>query len=416
MGWWDKILEGIGYGGGTSGRPGAAGEDPPNYGTPTGGESPDKPHVKVTGPGGAVIPGDPQSQGRFGFGSIPGPGAAIDWLGQRPGGPTSNVPAPTASNFSLPGADERQLELNALADQYGRREAPQAMDSSFRADQATLIDRLRSQMGGADSLAQMQLRNATDSNIAQQRSLAAGAGPQNAAMMARLAAQNIGRMNQGYGSQAAMLGIQERNAAANALGQVAQGARGQDLQLGQFNVGAKLNQQQLNDQAAQAARAQELQNAELQQRGGIGYEQNNTSRYGIDKGVAVQPSNFERIVGAATALAPIAMASDERVKNDAGVASGSLTDRLTRALEPHVYSYQDQRMGAGPRLGVMAQDVERGGPVGRALVGEAGGVKTLDVPKSLGTALGLIGRLGERLDELEGRTARTKQTARPSMG
>jgi hypothetical protein len=335
--------------------------------------------------------------------NIQGPAEdAWNWLGKTPDGPKSDIGPADRNNFNLPGAGDRANHLNQLANDYGNRVAPQAGDSAFRNDQAALINRLRNQMNGADSLAQMQFRRATDANTAQQRSLAAGAGPGNAAMMARLASQNIGRMNQGYGQQAAMLGIQERNAAANALGGVAGQARGQDLGLSQFNAGAKMQQTQMNDQAAAAARQQELANAQLMQQGSMGYESNQTQRYGIDKGVPQQPANWERVVGAAGALAPLAMLSDERQKTHVQPFDDG-ADRLINKLEGYKFEYKDPAYGQGQRTGVMAQDVEQGGPMGQAMVHDHGGMKQIDMPQAVGTTLGLIGRLGERLDRLEGK-------------
>jgi hypothetical protein len=127
-------------------------------------------------------------------------------------------------------------------------------------------------------------------------------------MAQRLAMQNIGRMNQGFGSQAAQLGIQERNAAANALAQLAQGARGQDLGLNTFNANAQLQQTGLNDAAANNARQLELGNAALRQQGMMGYESNQTTRRGQDLGTPQAPANWERVVGAAGAVAPFFLA------------------------------------------------------------------------------------------------------------
>lgn len=339
-----------------------------------------------------------------------------DWLMEPGKGPTSDVEKPDRNNFNLPGAEQRGNNLNQLAAGYGNRNAPQsqsytAADSSFRNDQQQLVNRLRNQMSGADSLSEMQFRRANDANVAQQRSMAASAGPQNSAMMQRAAMQNIGRMGQGFGAQASQLGIQERNAAANALGGVAGQGRQQDIGLNQFNagqqqqgsqfnVGAQLQQTGMNDQAAAAARQQELANAELQQRGSMGFESNNTQRYGIDKGVPVQPAGWEKLVGAAGALAPLAMLSDERAKTNEH-AMGSDADHLISKLKGYTFDYK----GGGPhnRVGVMAQDVQSGGPMGRSMVHDQGGMKAIDMPQAVGTALGLVGRLGERLDHLEGK-------------
>lgn len=211
-------------------------------------------------------------------------------------------------NFGLPGFGQRGATLNALADQYGMRKGFQAGDSAlFRGEQAGLMDRLRRQVGGEESLSNMQLRQATDAANAQQQSLAAGASPQNSAMMQRLAAQNIGRANQGFGQQAAMAGIQERNAAANALAGLATQGRGQDLALSQFNAAQQQAARNANDQAALAARNMELQNAQAEQQGNIGYEQTQTQRRGQDLGLADQPAGWERLVSAGTGIAGAVM-------------------------------------------------------------------------------------------------------------
>src|SRR5262245_31808127 len=80
-------------------------------------------------------------------------------------------------NFGLPGFAQRDQRLTGQAADFLGRAAPQAADSSFRGYQQGLADRLNRQLNGEDSLAQMQLRGATDANIAQQRSLAASALP-----------------------------------------------------------------------------------------------------------------------------------------------------------------------------------------------------------------------------------------------
>jgi hypothetical protein len=337
------------------------------------------------------------------------------WNSPSGDGPKSDVPGIDRNNFNLAGADSRGDFLRGGAQNAQTREAPQAQSyqagaSGFAGDQHALVDRLRGQMNGEDSLAQLQLRDATDANIAQQRSQAASGTPGNAAMLQRMAMQNTGKIDQGYNSQAAQLGIQERNAAANALGAVAGQARGQDQQQNQFNagqqqqnsqfnVGATLQQRGQNDAYTQGMSALELENARAQQQGSMGYEQAQTTRRGQDLGIPEQPTRLQEF---ASIAGPLAMASDERLKRDVSTPDGGSMDTLIDRLRPHVYSYTDERLGAGPRLGVMAQDVERGGPVGRSMVGELEGAKVLDVPKSLGTALGLIGRLGERIDQLDG--------------
>lgn len=243
-----------------------------------------------------------------------------DWWNSRPG-PNTKIPDANRGDFNTPGYQGRADNLNALASSYGNRAAPEmSNDSSFRNQQSDLANRLQRQMNGEDSLSNLQLRQATDQNINQQRSLAAGASPGNAAMAQRLAMQNIGQMNQGFGNQAAQLGIQERNAAANTLGQVAGQGRGQDINVGQANLSAGLQQTGMNDQAAAAARQQELANAQLQQQGNMGFESNQTARRGQDLGVPLQPSNGETAIKVGTSLLPLLM------------AKGGIVDQPTHAI------------------------------------------------------------------------------------
>ncbi len=121
------------------------------------------------------------------------------------------------NNFNLPGADTRSSRLLGIGNDAQNRRGPVAGDSSFRADQTDLINRLRDQAMGKDSLAQAQLRQATDSNVAQAQGFAASARPGQAAMASRAASQQASQANQGFAGQASMAGIAERQAAAGAL-------------------------------------------------------------------------------------------------------------------------------------------------------------------------------------------------------
>lgn len=105
----------------------------------------------------------------------------------------------------------------------------QASSSPWEAQQMALGQALARQMSGQDSISREQLRQDAGRNISMQQAMAASAGPQNAAMAQRMASQNAGRINQGLAGQTAMAGIMERNAAANAMGQLSGQARGQDM-------------------------------------------------------------------------------------------------------------------------------------------------------------------------------------------
>lgn len=90
-------------------------------------------------------------------------------------------------------------------------------------------DYLGGLMRGQNSVAAEQLRQGLGQQLAAQRSMAASASPQNAAMAARTAAMQMGRLGAGMSGQAALAGLQERNQAAGQLGQLQLGMRGQDV-------------------------------------------------------------------------------------------------------------------------------------------------------------------------------------------
>lgn len=249
----------------------------------------------------------------------------------RPGDPDYHPTLPPAANqanttftgsdpmgnFNLPGWSDRNAYAENQMVTAGGRAAPQsANDSQFRGYQDSLAQRLSRQVNGEDSLSQYALRNSTNQNLAQQRSMAASASPGNVAMAQRLAQQGAGSINQGYGAQAAQLGIQERNAAANALTGLSSQARGQDLQNNQFNAGAQLANRGQNDQYSLGQGQLALANAAGQQRGSMGYEANQTQRYGIDKNAPKEPAWWEKALGYGAQLAPLAFLADGGVATE----------------------------------------------------------------------------------------------------
>lgn len=83
---------------------------------------------------------------------------------------------------------------------------------------------------GQNSVSAEQLRQGLQQAQAQQMSMAASASPQNQAMAARNAMLNSGNVASGMMGQQAMAGLQERQAALNALSQLQLGQSGQNLQ------------------------------------------------------------------------------------------------------------------------------------------------------------------------------------------
>lgn len=141
---------------------------------------------------------------------------------------------------------------------------------------------LRQQLGqignGQQSISAMQLRQGLQQNVAGQQAMAAGARPMNAAMAARGAAMNAGRMGSGLAGQQAMAGIQERQAANQTLGGMISQQRQQELDA---NLGAR--------------------GLALQGYGGL--EDARTQKF---TGVAAQPTGWGRILGAGMGGAALA--------------------------------------------------------------------------------------------------------------
>jgi len=127
----------------------------------------------------------------------------------------------------------------------------------FRDAQSGLLSQLQAQAAGtAPSLAQMQLRQAQDANIAaQQAALASSRGDAGGrAALARQAMQQGAAIQGQTAIQGAQLRLQEQLAAQQALGQLAGQAREQDIGVAGTQAGLDMQTQQLGaDLAAQQA-------------------------------------------------------------------------------------------------------------------------------------------------------------------
>lgn len=102
--------------------------------------------------------------------------------------------------------------------------------SGLRDEQNAARQHLADIASGKVSLSSEQLRQGLQQNLAAQRSMAASASPQNAAMAARTAANNTARLGYGMSGQAATAGIQERMAGAQAYNDAIARQRAMELQ------------------------------------------------------------------------------------------------------------------------------------------------------------------------------------------
>lgn len=207
-------------------------------------------------------------------------------------GPGGGAPFDYGSRYKVPHFNSQYGQYADLSRDFAHRDAPSANSytagtSNFRGDQNQLARMLMKQAQGrgpGQQLVRMQAQGAADRGMQQQLSMANSGRPGMGAMGMRNAMMNSGNIQSQVGGQAAVAGLQAQLGAANQLGGVLQGARGQDEQLRMFNAGqrqqgsqfnadAQLRQMGLNDQAQLEALRQRLQLSGMQQQGGLTYEQ-----------------------------------------------------------------------------------------------------------------------------------------------
>jgi hypothetical protein len=129
-----------------------------------------------------------------------------------------------------------------------------------------------------------------------------------------------------------------------------------------------------------------------------------TQRYGIDKGVSTQQSNnFMNLLGtglsAGAALLPLAF-SDKNSKTDIKDGYGIL-EQVTKVVNPKMFKY---KTGVGedsskPRVGVMAQDLEKT-PLASTVVTGTDGYKRVDTGQLTLGNTAMITELSDKLDKV----------------
>ena len=296
------------------------------------------------------------------------------------------------ADYNTPGAHQGQLDqlINQGLGGLQNRTAPQLAggpQDQFRNAQMQQLGQLQGvasgqQQGAGELAVQRQMQNA----LAGQQAMAhmRGMGGGGALMAARQGAA-LGSSAAGMGQQAA---LQDQMGAQQLLSGVTAQGRGQDI--GMANSNAQLQQQQMgmNDQSYQNF-INSLAGMDANQRAAqIAAMQAATQQQGLAGSLL---SAAGPIVGK--------LVSDERLKRDIAPA-GVEVDAMLDALKPYRYSYKDEKHGAGPRVGIMAQALERSA-AGRRVVEETETGKVLDVNKALSAALAGVARVNERLRAVE---------------
>jgi hypothetical protein len=94
--------------------------------------------------------------------------------------------------------------------------------------------------------------------------------------------------------------------------------------------------------------------------------------------------------------------SDEREKENVKGISDPEMDAFLKHLSGFSFDYKPGAPNASPghRAGVMAQDVQEGGPIGKSLVLN-GKRLALDSANSIGAVLAAVGYLNKKIDHLK---------------
>lgn len=328
-------------------------------------------------------------------------------------------------------AKKRREELARKEQEASQRQAVEAErttiatdpQAQMRAYQASLAGQLAAQSEGrGPSLAESQLRRATDRNIQQAMAYAASQRGQNVGTGLRQTAQTIAQANQEAARQAAELRLQEQLAAQSALAGVTQQARGQDIGLATSqaeldsraalaNQEMALRQRALNDEMARFYQAGQIQSERQALEDRMAYEQlraNQAAQLASvnQQGYAAASKSRGELIGniggaIGSMLAPAgAAASDKNLKKDIKEDPDSLKEFLD-SLKPYEYSYKDPEMfGSGRRISPMAQDLEKT-PIGKQFVADTPEGKMVDYAKMSGTVLAAQAVLNDRLNEIE---------------
>lgn len=215
--------------------------------------------------------------------------------------------------------------------------------------------------GGQDSVSAEQLRQGMLQGVAAQRSMAAGAAPQDAAGAARTAAIQSSRLTSGLAGQQAVAGLQERQNAQQALANMILQQRQQDLQ------------------------------ASLQSRSNAitGYGANNAGTPEKTEGQKVGP----------VVQSVFSAMSDRRLKKNIKSGDEAAT-RATKALKSYIFEYKNPKHGKGSRPGVMAQDLEKAG-LGHAVIETSEG-KAIHGGHLAASNTAMLAALERRVAKVEG--------------
>lgn len=232
------------------------------------------------------------------------------------------------SAFKSDAVDARNLEFAKALEGLRGRSAPMmntAASDQFRGMQTDLARALEMQMKGqgGPSIAEMQMKRGLNQSLGNANSMAASMRGVSPAMAMRLAQNQQASMAQDAVGQGSMLRAQEQMAARDAYGNLANSARGQDMQIAAANQRAAMDQGALNDAQErfyrsgqlgmdEANRAAAMERERMKSQNALGTGQINAGAY---NNAAQNRAGILGGIGQGIASA-VAAFSDERLKTD----------------------------------------------------------------------------------------------------
>lgn len=323
--------------------------------------------------------------------------------------------------------------------------ASYGQEQEARNNQTDFIRQLQAQMSGqGPSLANLQLQQATNRNVAQAMGQAASQRGVNPALAARLAMNNAAGANQQAASDSAIIRQQEMMNAQQQLGGAIAGQRQGDLTAVDRDLGAKMGREQLGvQQQTGINQVQSSAYSDAAQRRGnmisglggalasLSDENNKTEVKSGESKVQKFVDSFQKSMGTQTKenptghegagkaigsgiaklfsmakSAPAAAASDEKNKTKKG-AGGDNVRSFLDAINANSYEYKDKFKdsslgGEGTFVSPMAQELEKT-ELGKSMVIDTPDGKVVDYGKGFGAMLASQAMLNERLKKLEGK-------------
>lgn len=249
--------------------------------------------------------------------------------------------------------------------------------SGFRPGQQNLQKLLEERVAGKrPSIADLQLKEAEERALKQAASQAASTrGVSSAGLVSR----NLARQQEGIQRDVIRTGTQlraaEQQSSEQQLGTLLAQSRGQDLQFEQIGAGAF--------EGAQKRRGE------------------------LFKGLAGGAGNVAALGSLGTVLG--GLGSDENAKKNikpGGDTAKNFLDAISSVKfdfksASEGQQFPEEMIGEGKQLGVLAQQVEKAGPVGRQIVEDGPFGKQLDIQTGFGALLAATAELNKRLNLVE---------------